>query len=185
MEIKWITCFASMLMTACVPTLVTDMDYETAEEIECGYNVKEKVCDLTLMDQNGDNWNLYDNLAEATVIDLSVMWCAPCQHAAEASEDIVNYFGKDKVQWVTILIEDTQGNPPDLDDLQSWASAFHDSSPILAGNRGWIDLNGEHGFPVTSWPTFFILDEDKNIRWILKGWGEQQIRDLIENVLSN
>ena len=183
MAIRWMVYLATILMTGC--PLPSFPEWDTCEEIECGYNIKEKVCDLTLMDQNGDNWNLYDNLAEVTVVDLSVMWCAPCQHAAEASEDIVNYFGKDKVQWVTILIEDTQGNSPDLDDLQSWASTFHDSSPILAGNRGWIDLNGEYGFPLTSWPTFFIVDKDKNIRWILQGWGEQQIKDLIENVLSN
>jgi len=182
---RWVKYIGALLVMACSPSLVTDIAYETGEEIECGYDIKEKLCDLTLMDQNGDNWNLYDNVSEVTVIDLSAMWCAPCQHAAEASEDIVNYFGKDKVQWVTILIENTQGNPPDLDDLQAWASVFHDSSPILAGNRGWIDTSGEYGFPLTSWPTFFIIDKDKNIRWILKGWGEQTIKDLIQNVLHS
>ena len=182
---KWIKYIGALLVTACSPSLVTDIAYETGEDIECGYNVGEKLCDITLMDQDGNDWNLYENIGKVTVVDLSVMWCAPCQSAATAAEDVVDSYGRDKVQWVTILIEDSQGNAPDLDDLQAWASAYHGSSPILAGDRSLIDVSGDDGFPLTSWPTFLILDEDLNVRWFLKGWSEETIRLLIEDILAN
>ena len=60
MAIRWMIYLATILMTGC--PLPPFPEWDTGEEIECGYSVKEKVCDLTLMDQNGENWNLYDNL---------------------------------------------------------------------------------------------------------------------------
>ncbi len=185
MEMKWLL-YVGVLLAGCTPVLVKDIAYETAEEIECGYLPFELLCDFTLTDQNGDDWSLYDHKGKITVLDLSAMWCAPCLNAAAASQNIVNHFGHDKVQWVTILVEDTQRNPPDLADLQSWDSNYGDGSePILAGDRSLIDVSGQDGFPLTSWPMFLILDEDMNITQIMKGWNEQTIKQLIEDVLTN
>ena len=119
---KWIKYIGALLVMACSPSLVTDIAYETGEDIECGYNVGEKLCDITLMDQDGNDWNL---------------------------------------------------------------SAYHGSSPIIAGDRSLIDVSGNSGFPLTSWPTFLIIDKGLNVKWILKGWGEEEIRLLIEDVLKN
>jgi len=184
MAVRCLTYIAAFSVTACAPSIVNDIGIETGEQVECGYNIGDILCDIQLVDQHGDDWSLYDNSAKATVIDLSVMWCAPCQAAATVAEDIVNSYSDDNVQWVTILIEDSQGNAPDLDDLQAWASTYHGSSPIVAGDRSLIDISGENGFPLTSWPTFLVIDEDATIWWMLKGWSEQMIRDMIEDVLA-
>ena len=182
---KWLL-YIGVLLVGCTPVLVKDIAYETAEEIECGYLPFELLCDFTLMDQNGNDWSLYDHKGKITVLDLSAMWCGPCHNAAIASQNVVNYFGHDKVQWVTILIEDVQRNAPDLADLQSWDSNYGNGlEPILAGDRGLIDISGQNGFDLTSWPTFLILDENMNIKWISKGWNEQTIKRLIEDVLIN
>ena len=68
---KWIKYIGALLVMACSPSLVTDIAYETGEDIECGYNVGEKLCDITLMDQDGNDWNLYENIGKVTVVDLS------------------------------------------------------------------------------------------------------------------
>ena len=90
MAVRWLTYIAAFLVTACAPSIVTDIGIETGEQVECGYNIGDILCDIQLVDQHGDDWSLYDNSAKATVIDLSVMWCAPCQAAATVAEDIVN-----------------------------------------------------------------------------------------------
>tara|TARA_R100000008_G_scaffold75897_1_gene55367 strand:+ start:66 stop:623 length:558 start_codon:yes stop_codon:yes gene_type:complete len=185
MEMKWLV-YIGVLLTGCTPALVKDIAYETAEEIECGYLPFELLCDFTLMDQHGNDWSLYDHKGKITVLDLSAMWCAPCRNAALASQNVVNSFGHDKVQWVTILVEDVERNPPDLADLQSWELAYgNGSEPILAGDRSLLDASGQNGFPLTSWPTFLILDEDLKIVEILKGWNEQTLKLAIEQILIN
>lgn len=179
--IKWLALTVALL--GCSPALVTDIAYETADKVACGYNLGEKICDISLTDQNGDSWSLYDNGGKITIIDLSAMWCGPCRAAAKEADEVVEHFGKDKVQWVTILIENSHGEPPILDDLQQWAASYHASSPILAGDRSLIDSRGVTGFPLTSWPTFVILDEQMNIVEVKSGWNRATIQDLVERNL--
>ena len=182
----------ALSLTACGASLEKPSTDSFVEEEEqevswenCAQQVGSHPCDFTLRDQHDNDVSLYDFYGSIVVLDLSAMWCAPCQAAAKAAEDVVDSYGHDKVQWVTILIEDSQGNAPDLDDLQAWASAYHGSSPIIAGDRSLIDVSGNSGFPLTSWPTFLIIDKGLNVKWILKGWGEEEIRLLIEDVLKN
>ena len=180
---KWLLYIGTLF--ACTPALVTDIAYDTVAEPECGYTVGEKLCNFTLMDQDENDWSLYEHSGKVTIVDLSVMWCGPCRAAALASDDIVNSFGHDKVQWVTILVEDVERNAPDLADLQAWVSAWHNHpSPVLAGDRDLLDVSGESGFPLTSWPTFVILDEDLNIVELIKGWNEQTIKLAVEKTLT-
>ena len=49
---------------------------------DCGGKVGDRPCDFTFVDQNGDEWNLYDNYGQVILLDFSTMWCSYCQISA-------------------------------------------------------------------------------------------------------
>ena len=156
-----------------------------AEDNICGYSLGDKSCNLVSDDQFLEEFNLQDNLGSVVVIDFSTMWCGYCQVSASVGNDIYLEYKNEGFVWVTMLIEDSQGNIPNLYDQQTWSGMFELDHPVLSGSREeYIDYNEENGYSITSWPTFYILDRSHNIRYINKGWGESGMRASIKELLD-
>jgi hypothetical protein len=81
------------------------------------------------------------------------------------------------VKWITVLIENLDGDDPTIMDGQQWGDHFglwHDE--VWLGTRMHdIDLTGTHGFPLTGWPFFVILDKDLQIRVVQRGWNKEEM----------
>lgn len=152
---------------------------------DCGGKIGDHGCDFTFIDQDGNEWNLYDHHGTVIVLDFSTGWCTYCRIAATGVQVKQELYGDQDFLWVSILIEDGVGNPADLADVQEWASMFGiTTSPVLVGDRSIIDTSGEDGYPVTSWPTFVVLDRDLIIRHGLNGWSEELVTNMILDVLE-
>lgn len=151
---------------------------------DCGGAIGDHPCNFSFLDQNGDTFELYQNYGKVMVLDFSAMWCGVCNNIANDAQVFMNDYADKDFMWVTILIDNSNGDPPTQEDLSNWTDLYGIStSPVLAGNRSIIDTTGESGIPVTSWPTIVILDKDMIISNGLNGWNEQTIRGWIEEKL--
>jgi len=152
-------------------------DWET-----CSPAIGDHACDLTLVDQFGDTFQLYDNYNKVILIDFSAMWCGPCNMAASEVESFMLDYADQDFLWVTVLIDNQIGEPVTEDDIGAWSDMYSIStSPVLIGNRSLIDITGQNGgWPIGSWPTFVILDRDLVVKNGIYGWSSALMRQWVE-----
>ena len=152
---------------------------------DCGGKIGDHPCNFSFVDQNNDTWSLYDNYGTVILLDFSTMWCYYCKVSASHVEQIQSMYGSEFL-WVTVLIENDAGATPALSDIQSWASTYGiTNSPVLAGDRTIIDTTAENGYPITSWPTFVLIDTDMTISYGVHGWSKEIIVHQIEELINN
>ena len=154
------------------------------EDHDCSFNGGDHICNFRLPTAADTADEIYDHYGEITVIDLSSMWCGPCQQAAGDINDIKERVGG--VEWITIIIENEAGRSPSSYDGRRWGNAFNlDYEDIWLGSSGLIDPhNGAYGFPLQSWPYFVILDADLRIRVVIEGWNKQNMINKITELKS-
>ncbi len=155
-------------------------------ETDCGHDIGDNACDFRLRDQNDDPWRLSDYAGDVVLLDLSAAWCAPCQAAAMTAQHTQDEYADRGFHYVTLLIVDSQNDTVELPEVQSWAATFGiHSAPVLQASRDLLTSGGApgHGYPLSSWPTFIVLDRSQNVASGLYGFNEAYIRQMIENEL--
>jgi len=151
---------------------------------ECGPGIGDHPCDFSLVDQDGNIFQLYDNYGKVILLDFSAMWCGVCNVIAPDSQTFTDLYGDQGFIWVTVLIDNSQGQPPTESDIDRWCDQYGiEDSPVLAGNRSLIDMSGEAGWPISSWPTLIIIDREMIVIHGIYGWSEEMITSWIEGAL--
>lgn len=151
---------------------------------ECSGMIGDHPCDFTFLDQDSQEWNLYDQIGDVILLDFSTMWCSYCRISAQDVERLHDQYSSSGFQWVTLLVDDTLGQPTDIDDIILWADTYNiEKAPVLVADRSIIDSTGETGYPVNSWPTFILINRDMTIAWTLNGWSSALILEKIEETL--
>ena len=183
-----------LLLTSC-PAKVEVSDSAPPEEpnpitwSSCSYLENDHPCDLVLVEASGQPWQLYEHFGSIIVLDFSTEWCGYCQVAASKLEEIsADYAGRDVV-FVTVLIEDVNYAPADLDLANRWKDYFGLTGPVLVGDRSLLDAapldpEGLEGWPVTGFPNFFFIDREMVLRSKLGGWSEAGIRYELDRLLA-
>ena len=179
------------LTGACTPSLDRDDDDTTVVEEEhpwatwetCAQNIGDHPCDFTLVDQYSNEVSLYDYYGSVIVLDLSTMWCGPCQMAAAEVQQVQDNYANEIV-YLTVLIENLDREDPVHVDLVQWADIFGISAPVLGGSRDLIDATGVSGWPLTSWPTFFFITDEMVIHTALRGFSSAYVDMLIEETIG-
>ena len=150
----------------------------------CDQLIGSHPCDFSLINQHGEVVELYSFYEKIVIIDFSVMWCGPCLSMGLASEAIVNDYGKENVEWLTLIIESEQGLPPEQDDLLRWAQATGITGHVLASDRSIIDASATVGYPISGWPTYVVIDAEMVLRYGSTGWNESVLRSTLDSIIN-
>ena len=151
---------------------------------ECSQSIGSNPCDFTFKDQNNNDVSLYDYYGKIIILDISAMWCGPCQSAAKEVEEIHQKYGKDVV-YLTVLIDDMQFEAPRVVDAKTWADAFGIvGAPVLAGNRDITSHSYDLGWVMSSFPTFFIINRDMEFVLEEVGFRRGRIEEIILDMLA-
>ena len=184
------------LVSGCCPAELVTPDSDSADATvpvtvglqdgaDCGWNVGDDACDFMLLDQNNEPWQLSENQGDLILIDLSAMWCAPCQAAASTAQAAHEQYADKGFQYVSVLIADLQNDAVELSDVQYWTTTYGiTTAPVLQGDRGLLySPSTINGFPIQSWPTFIWVDRDGTVLFGLRGFSEEYIKQLTEQYL--
>jgi len=151
---------------------------------DCSQAMGDHPCDFTLIDQHGNEFILYDHIGKYIILDLSAMWCGPCQFAATEVEELQQKYGDDVV-YVTILIENQSGNPPTKNNVKDWADIFGiETAPVLGGSRNLISGDVNVGWPLEAWPQFHIIDRNMVLIDSFKGSRAGRMESKIKELLA-
>jgi thiol-disulfide isomerase/thioredoxin len=167
------------LLTACAPRLYTDSveDSGAGKEwvapentwttntppsnlVSEGVEEGQVPPDFRLVDQFGDEVALWQFYGQWVVLDFSTLWCSPCQDLAALASETKALYDSYGFEYVSILSQNMNYEPPTLEEVQAWANAFDMDTPVLADPIGWTDLfvKGSSGFP-----RLVILDPEMRI----------------------
>lgn len=96
-----------------------------------GYDAGDRPCDLRLPDQFGDEVSLWQFWGDVIVLDISTVWCGPCQKLAESTQATYEHFEPKGFMYLTLLQQDAHGQPTKPEDVQMWVDAFGIEAPVL------------------------------------------------------
>ena len=106
---------------------------------DCSQNIDDHPCNFSLRDQNDISVSLYDFVGSPVVLDFSVMWCGPCNSAARDVQQVQDKYSESNLRYVTILIENYEGESPGSDNCEEWADKHGiTSAHILQGDKIFI-----------------------------------------------
>jgi thiol-disulfide isomerase/thioredoxin len=127
----------------------------------------EKMYRAILMDQFGDMVDLYDFAGHGKhiVIDVSAMWCPPCNDIADIIATNGSGLGSipqkvhdGEIYWITVLGENDNGRIPSQEDLYSWYQQYPDDNvPVLADTEA---RDFVYNYLGEGWPTILVFDEN-------------------------
>lgn len=191
---------AGLLAVGCVPRLYTEGTTELVtgvnwqlptngwdnaeppdELVAEGLRVGETAPDLRVIDQHGDEVSLWQFYGDVVLLDISTMWCAPCQDLAQDTQSTSDHFAEDGFTYVTVLQQDVEGLEPSIEDLNLWADGFGIKSPVVSdsfGEHGTADavINGQ--FPVV-----LIIDRSMGVAERVEDHSKGNIDAAIESQL--
>jgi len=132
------------------------------------YQEGDVVENFTLLDQHGEEVDLYSFCGQTIMLVFSAEWCGPCKQLADQVQGEQDEYGPAGFQAIEILIEDSRQNQPDVDDVARWAEDHGLLTvPALADEEyaNWQPFELDWGIPSISYigPDMTVLSTDGNI----------------------
>ena len=186
-----------LTLVGCIPNLETGKD--TDEPWSCptnqwdvaeppsglegsGFFEGQVLRDAQLTDQNGDTTCLWQFYGDVLVVDVSTVWCGPCQELAADVEETAEHYADDNVTYVTILTEDEGRNEPIVQDLADWGEYFGITQPILMDPQAFYSGSSLDG---GNYPAIMVVDRTMTVRSrITSQPSDAKIRAAIDELLA-
>ena len=187
--------FLLMTVLGCAPKLTkddneaVDTSVSVQEEVvafdSCSQALNDHPCNFTLTNSQEEEISLYDFYGKAIVLDLSAMWCAPCNSAADEVQAVQDEYGED-LAYITVLIDNYDGEPPTTADCALWETSHGiTTAPVLCGDRTLIGYDINAQWPLTAWPTFFFIDQEMIYRHSVQGFNSYLIDASIDKLIND
>jgi len=118
------------------------------------------------------------NEIDVLFYDFTAMWCPPCNAAARAENDFIEWMDLHgwRVGFMSVLEEDMDGNRATLAHANEWRTMHGIHSDVMydpmwlyhtAPFRDFWPEEGSRG-----WPTFMVVNPDNMLIWYaFSGWG--------------
>jgi thiol-disulfide isomerase/thioredoxin len=186
----------ALFAMSCTPHLVSEVDEITGENWVApenswdaatppanlkatGFGVGRVPEDFRLKDQFGDEVSLWQFYGDVILVDISTMWCGPCQLIAREVSETWHDYRDQGFTYLTLLPEDLGGDVPDNADLNTWADDFGIDAPVLSDGARY----GYRVEPDELWPVVMLVDRRMKVIVERIPANEDAIREAIEAAL--
>ncbi|NLE34491.1 MAG: TlpA family protein disulfide reductase [Bacteroidales bacterium] len=137
-----------------------------------------KAPDWTLQSSDNQTVSLADLTSRVVLIQFTSVTCGPCRASVPFLKEINKEYGKD--DFTLVAIECTSKN---LNALRSYMNRNQFDYTFLQADKEVLT-----NYSIGSYPVFFILDEERTIREIIKGYAEgatdERIRFTVNSLLK-
>jgi thiol-disulfide isomerase/thioredoxin len=149
--------------------------------------------DFTLLDELGHTRSLYEFRGKAIMLDLSAVWCVPCNIEADVLEGLHQDYRDRGVQVLTVLMDDAQGNyegRPNPPECRQWSDrsegledhtfpCISDPNPASGPQQAWPKYDAHNAVP-----TNVVLDQGLRVVFTTGGYPATTIRDLLDALVG-
>jgi thiol-disulfide isomerase/thioredoxin len=147
--------------------------------IGVGFQDGQIVPDARLVDQFGAEVSLWQFYGQVVLLDVSTMWCAPCQELGRHTNETWLDYRDQGFMYLTVLQEDVENNPPDATDIQFWVDEFGITSPVLGdGDKQTIGAIQQGQYPGV-----LVIDRRLRVKERVNPPEDEAVRDAIEAAL--
>jgi len=139
--------------------------------------IGKKAPDWTLQADDKQNVSLSDLKSKVLMIQFTSVSCGPCKASIPFLKELSTEY--EKADFDFVAIESTSKN---TNVLKSYINRNDFNYKFLLSTKDVLKK-----YSITSFPIFFILDENRNIRNVINGYGEgktdKEIRTLINEMI--
>lgn len=143
---------------------------------EAGLEVGQCPPDFELPDHQGQSVSLSSLRGAPVVLEVAASWCARCQDLAVGLVRVGHEVPS--VQPVGLLIEDLQGERPDVEDAARWVTGLGLDYAVLADESWAVRRAWEPRLVPQTW----LIDAEGVTRWQRKGAGPDAVDDLLDAI---
>ena len=192
---RWTLCLAVMT-SGCIPEFYTSAgqgkwSWDAPENgwsltgppegtVGTGFNEGDVVPDFRLKDQFGDQVSLWQFYGDVILLDVSTVWCAPCQKLAEDTAETYEDYKDEGFTYLTVLQEDVDGQDLDLEEVNEWVDNYKIISPVLDD-----DTKEGTGAAITQgqYPAVIVINRRLKVVERVNPPEDSAVREAIESAL--
>lgn len=145
--------------------------------------------DVRGVDQHGDLTSLWQFHGRWILVDISTMWCSPCQDLAKGTEEVQRTFEDRGFTYLTLLHENVDNQPPSVEDLAYWATvpSFGDgpydliTAPIVADPKG--RSGSASAIRANTYPVVLLVGPDLRVVERIEPPTEDRVIEVLEERL--
>lgn len=148
--------------------------------------------DFSLVDEHGEERSLYEYRGHPVLIDLSAIWCGPCQAEADVLETLYEDYRDRGVKILSVLADEnnnfvdwvgrpgpaecrTWGDRDDPNPDHQFPCVGDQNPPEGQQQKAWPKYNKHNAFP-----TNVVLDNGLRVVYSGAGYNESRIRELFD-----
>ena len=137
------------------PTGMATMLYQGETYEREAYALGDILENFTLIDQHGEEVDIYSFCGKHIVFAVGAGWCGPCRSVAQTLQAEQDVWRDSNVQFIEIISQDDNGQPPSEEFLKGWHDQYGFTDiPVLglsAESQGLSQLLDRDGYIPSIW----------------------------------
>lgn len=144
-----------------------------------GAAIGDFIGDWSLLDQHGCRTDSSRFLGAVTMLDVSSVWCGPCNEAAASSMEVFEAVrASHRASWlITVLVQDEYAGPASVSDAEEWTENYSIEYPVVIDEAE--STRSDYG--VIAFPVFLFIAPNGEVFERIEGKPEDsEILELME-----